>query len=85
MKKCAFKEHTLTRDQIYLVYKNNFPLKHQKYIFPRVYTIILSLVVASFPLHKPILYYCIFMKFVNTQNDLKLCVHAELVILHMCL
>ena len=30
MKKCAFKEHTLTRDQIYLVYKNNFPLKTPK-------------------------------------------------------
>ena len=72
-KKCAFKEHTLTRDQICLVYKNNFPLK-----IPKIY---LSSCLHNYSLscrrfvslHKPILYYCIFMKFVNTQNDLKLC------------
>ena len=72
--KSALRTYTHTRPNLFGLQIINFPKNYQKYIFPRVYTIILSFSCRRFvSSHKPILYYCIFMKFVNTQNDLKLC------------
>ena len=67
--KCALRTHSHETKSVW--FTKIISQKIPKYIFARVYTIILSC--RRFVPCTPILYYCIFMKFVNTQNDLKLC------------